>query len=151
MESRTSTRRDFLLASGGLAALSTGGSASVAVAKLIDPKTVAEQLMYSTARIIGLDQNGNTIKTGSAFFYNYPMEGTKQVPVLITNKHVIVFVVHTRLTDAGPPNGNINIQSKTTEWVPHPDPNIDLCAILIGGVMNTPSNPRLCDQQLSVD
>jgi hypothetical protein len=62
----TTTRRDFL-AGLGLAACSTVVTPGKAKAKMIEPTTIAEQLMYSTARVVGFDENGNASKTGSSF------------------------------------------------------------------------------------
>jgi hypothetical protein len=63
-----STRRSFI----------GNGSAVVAAsllvarrleAKVIEPITVTEQMMYSTARIVGMNAAGAQFKTGTGFFY----------------------------------------------------------------------------------
>lgn len=40
---------------------------------MIQPVTVTEQLMYSTARIVGINANGAAFKTGTGFFYQFPV------------------------------------------------------------------------------
>jgi hypothetical protein len=111
---------------------------------MIEPTSIAEQIMYSTARIVGTVSNSTSVKTGTSFFFNFPMENGQFVPVLITNKHVIdgtqhlQFLVHTT-TDQNTkaPNANAGIDSRPSDWIPHPDPKIDLCGLVVGPVMNS--------------
>jgi hypothetical protein len=68
--------------------------------ELVSP---AENLMHTTARIVGLDAAGREFQFGSGFFFQFPVSENDdhQVPVPITNNHVINcaskigFVVHT--------------------------------------------------------
>ena len=113
-------------------------------ARMIEPKTIAEQLMYSTARIVGYIPNSTNIKTGSGFFFNFPTDDGQQVPVLFTNKHVIEdterleFLIHTTTkADQTSPNGNAAISSHRADWVLHQDPKTDLCALVVGPVLNS--------------
>src|SRR5260370_30231792 len=68
-------------------------------AKMIEPISTAEQLMYSTVRIVG--QIPGAVKTGTGFFYNAPAKNVTVV-LLLTNKYVIdrttclEFIVHTQ-------------------------------------------------------
>jgi hypothetical protein len=71
------------------------------------------------------------------------VEGGKISPVLITNKHVIEGTSHCDLVihasaEAGAkkPNSLIRGYASTSEWLPHPDAKIDLCALPISGVVN---------------
>lgn len=104
--------------------------------------------MYCTTRIVGQISGSTNLKSGTGFFYNYPADEGQQVPVLITNKHVIEgtsalqFIVHTStIKDAKKPDGNGAISSIATDWVSHPNPKIDLCAVLVGPAMNTMNPP----------
>jgi hypothetical protein len=100
--------------------------------------------MYSTSRIVGSIPNSSHFKTGTGFFFIFPAEGGEYVPALITNKHVIEgtaslqFLVHTSSTkDAKLPDANAGIQSAFADWTYHPKPKVDLCALLLGPVMNS--------------
>jgi hypothetical protein len=110
---------------------------------MIEPKTVAEHLMYSTVRIVGVDAKGTSFKTGTGFFFQFPVaEGDRRnVPILVTNKHVIEgaaateFVVHTSSAEAQKPNGKRTVRAEPTDWIPHPNQKVDLCALPIGGTV----------------
>jgi hypothetical protein len=113
-------------------------------AKMIEPISVAENIMYSTARIVGKIPNSSNTKTGTGFFFNFPTDTQQFIPVLITNKHVIegterlTFLVHTATNkDAKFPSANVGIESAPTDWILHPDPKIDLCGLVVGPVMNS--------------
>jgi hypothetical protein len=118
------TRRDFL-AAGGSTLLSAFGGFNRANAAMIQPKSVSENIMYCTARIVGLDQSGNAIKTGTGFLYQFPIDNQKGFPVLVTNKHVTegtaltTFVVHAISGDGEAPNDNKGVQASTKAWIPH--------------------------------
>lgn len=116
----------------------------LAEALVIEPTGLTEQMMYCTVRIVGQIDGTSNLKTGTAFFYNFPSEGGQSVPVLITNKHVIEntsamqFVVHASSTAGAPkPDTNAPVRSAKGDWVLHPDPKIDLYAVPFGGVANT--------------
>ena len=72
------------------------------------PETISEKLMYNTVR---LEAENGSCGTGSYFSFNI---GENNIPVLITNKHVINnnsneltrFFLHTA-NDNGEPDGNI--------------------------------------------
>jgi hypothetical protein len=139
----TISRRSLLAKSASIAAISPLFLNRTAGALMIEPTSPAEQLMYCTARIVGQIVGSTGFKSGTGFFYNYPTEDDKQVPVLITNKHVIEntsalqFVVHTAsVKDAKKPDGNGTIGSSQADWIPHPNPKVDLCAVPVGPVMN---------------
>src|SRR5882724_8493016 len=91
-------------------------SSSTVNANMIEPISFAEQMMYSTVRIVGHMPAGS-IKTGTGFFYQAPAKDGV-VPMLVTNKHVIEgttsleFVVHTNSDPAAKkPDGNGTITS----------------------------------------
>jgi len=111
---------------------------------MIEPTSVTEQLMYSTARIVGINVGGTPFKTGTGFFYQFPVAAgdDRNVPILVTNKHVIDgvthadFVIHTNSTGGNKPDGNGGVRSEFVDWVHHPNPKVDLCALPVGGVLN---------------
>jgi hypothetical protein len=113
-------------------------------AKMIEPTDVTEQMMYSTARIVGINASGTAIKAGTGFFYQFPVAAgdTRIVPILVTNKHVIDgvmhadFVLHTNSSGGNKPDGNLTVRSQFADWVHHPNPKVDLCALPVGGVVN---------------
>jgi len=51
---------------------------------MIQPQTISEQMMYSTIKLVA--SNGSA---GTGFFFNFSFSGNKEVPVIITNKHVV--------------------------------------------------------------
>jgi hypothetical protein len=145
-----STRRDFLV---GTAASSSmvwvAFSAAPAEANMIEPVTPTEHLMYTTARIVGLDASGKEIRFGTGFFYQFPVADgdDRKIPIFVTNKHVIngtskaSFLAHTVSDGGKKPDGNIQVFSDAQDWIPHPNPQIDLCAAPMGGVMNAAKPP----------
>ena len=50
---------------------------------MIKPTTVTEQMMYCTSRIVGIDASGNAFKTGTGFFYQFPVVAgdARNVPI----------------------------------------------------------------------
>ncbi|WP_312331373.1 S1 family peptidase [Acinetobacter variabilis] len=104
--------------------------------------SIAERLLYSTVKITALNQ-GNIIGTGTGFFTTFNKTNESIVPVIITNKHVITGADQIRITchisDEGiyKPSGRfveVNILLHDT-LINHPDPNIDLCAISTGSIL----------------
>ena len=104
------------------------------------PQTISEQLLYSTVRIIGLIDNKPT-SFGTGFFYNIKIDDTKQIELILTNKHVIEnnsslsFFLHeaTLVNDHLYPAGSsfqITFNDFKTIWIPHPNPDVDLGALL---------------------
>jgi hypothetical protein len=139
-----STRRTFIGAVG--AAVTTGVlmPARLSEAKMIKPTTITEQTMYCTARIVGVNESDTPFKTGTGFFYQFPVVAgdDRNIPILITNKHVVEgatyvdFVIHTNSSGADKPDGNASVRSQPTDWVAHPNSKVDLCALPVGGVLN---------------
>jgi hypothetical protein len=112
---------------------------------MIEPKSLSENLLYITARLVGLDAKNTPIKFGTGFFFNFPLTGDKLLPVLITNKHVIDgtaatgLIIHKRDATSDRPSGNeaVNIAgSLGNGWIPHPSSSVDLCALPVGGILN---------------
>jgi hypothetical protein len=99
----------------------------------IEPATIAEKLLYTTARII-CSKSAHQ-KSGTAFFYNFPTTTDEVVPVLITNKHVVEnttkteFIFHTFDGSEKSPSGRFSVTIGGNPWFGHPSPDIDLCAL----------------------
>ena len=96
--------------------------------------TPSEQLAHSTVRI-ECDLPGG-IGTGTGFFYSLDRNGEQHVPVIVTNKHVVLGATKGRflLTLRGPDGMPMVGKSRAYEldnfeqrWFPHPDPTVDLC------------------------
>lgn len=96
-----------------------------------------EQLMKSVVRIEAKLNNGS-VATGSGFAYRFAeKEGGLHVPAIVTNKHVVDGAVSVSLPisvadSTGTPTGKFEV---ITYGIPnnviyHPDPEVDLCAIL---------------------
>src|SRR3954468_7677818 len=95
--------------------------------------TLNERLMYSTVRIHGRGEAGEEVGgTGSS--------GVR-VRLLVTNRHVVGALVRGALhlhrpraaAEGGrlPPAASVPVQLEDfgRDWVAHPDPGIDLCAL----------------------
>lgn len=103
-----------------------------------------EQLTHSTVRIETTLHDGRGA-TGTGFYMNFLQDGDRCVPVIVTNKHVIANanIGKFHLTLAGPdglpiPGSHHLFQFANFEnqWIKHPNPEIDLAALLIGPTLN---------------
>ena len=97
---------------------------------MIEPKTVSEQLMFSTLAI-RTDRG-----SGSGFIYQEDISDGTHIPMLITNKHVIEGCSQISLTfhlsDSGKPSDRkYTIVSQQPVHVGHFDAGVDLCAVLL--------------------
>ncbi len=112
--------------------------------------TPSEQMLYSTVKITTLSDDG-TVETGTGFFFDFVIEGSKFIPTIVTNKHVmegadrIKIVFH--IAEQGRPSGQFvtyDIGVTSGSVFNHPDPNVDLCAIPIANILlesNTNNKP----------
>lgn len=107
------------------------------------PLTISEQLTHSTVRIECLHADGS-VGTGTGFFFKCLDENDQHVPVIATNKHVVAnaregrFHLTLRDDDGEPLVGrhiNIGLNDFERRWVPHPDPNVDLCVMPINPLL----------------
>lgn len=105
--------------------------------------SLSEQLVHCTVRIEVESSNGAK-GTGTGFFYRFAVRGDKHVPAIVTNKHVVEAAQRGRFhvtlaDDEGNPNyGHPEIYSFdrfSQFWVPHPDAEIDLCAMPIAPLL----------------
>jgi Trypsin-like peptidase domain len=96
---------------------------------------ITEQLVHSTVRIETNDAAGNQ-GSGTGFIVFLLQDGEMNVPVLVTNKHVVRdqstgYVNFTmKGSDGLPKYGHqhrVQIPDFAQQWIPHPDPGVDLC------------------------
>jgi V8-like Glu-specific endopeptidase len=108
---------------------------------MIDPKGISEQLLFSTVRV-EVDLGAET-SVGTGFFFGYKINEEIEITVIITNKHVLEggntarFKVHLAADQEQKPSGTshwVVLGNLKNQWTPHPDQNIDLCAVPIGAL-----------------
>ncbi|NSX90127.1 S1 family peptidase [Agrobacterium tumefaciens] len=101
-----------------------------------------DQLPHTTSRIETITTNGSSVGTG--FFFNIEVPGKGTMTLLVTNKHVLegaisATVYMSRAGENGPIPGifnSWNIPDILSVVVWHPDPNVDLAAFPVGGILN---------------
>lgn len=109
------------------------------------PKTlfISEQLTYCTTRIECRMADGS-IGTGTGFFYAMLRTPENNVPVIVTNKHVVAGAVEGRFwltqkdVNGDPLVGQhltLALSNFESLWLGHPDPNVDLCVMPIGPLL----------------
>lgn len=104
--------------------------------------SISEQIMHSTIRIEILNEQGIIISTGTAFFFSFSIGGKNNIPVLVTNKHVVRGaktgrIVFTVAKDGKPVYGEklpYTIDGFEELFIFHPDPNVDLCIMPINPI-----------------
>jgi hypothetical protein len=109
------------------------------------PRTITEHLMYSTTKITSMLKGAET-GSGTGFYFSVKIPGNEvySIPLLITNKHVLngadSFLFKAHIRDAqGKPTGEVHTCLQLVNAIsviPHPDPQIDLCAILMADLFN---------------
>lgn len=108
---------------------------------------IADQLVYSTVRIICTDTS--TVSRGTGFFMqkDYP-DGTN-ISALVTNNHVVNGYEYAEITLAGvhddgtPDNQNqitIKINDLQKRRISHPDKDIDICFLFINDKIEASMN-----------
>lgn len=114
---------------------------------MINLDSIPNMLLYTTTRLEIHDKN-DEISIGTGFFYNTPITPERNIPMIITNKHVVengesaIFRLHLASTEKGvkkPVNNSfvdIQIVDLKNMVVMHPNPEIDLCAIFLGQIIN---------------
>lgn len=98
----------------------------------MQPKTIAEQLFYSTVRIDTVLDDGEQ-GSGTGFLFSH-MVGDRAFPCVVTNRHMITGASEGTLTfirgSGGWPMLGSGVQFRLSEWprswVAHPDPDIDI-------------------------
>lgn len=107
------------------------------------PLSPFEGLAFSTIRIECDTPSGRS--TGTGFFFRFADTGSQFTPAIVTNKHVIKDSIRGRLLftlskDDDTPNVGQNflwnVENFEKAWIPHPDPDVDLCIYPIAGLIN---------------
>ena len=105
--------------------------------------SISQQLAHSTVRIETTTADGGG--SGTGFFYRFAVKGDTYVPAIVTNKHVVngatrgQFVLTEKDSNDAPVIGKYHgfgIDNFQNQWIPHPDQNIDLCAMQIAPILN---------------
>ncbi|MDH5751091.1 MAG: serine protease, partial [Deltaproteobacteria bacterium] len=107
---------------------------------MINPISVSEKLLFTTVKIETTTNEGKG--TGTGFFYNYKIDDQTQLPLVITNKHVVKdavsgkFLLHEAKTvgDKVQPSGSffpVTFDKFEQRWFGHSDDEIDLCGMPI--------------------
>lgn len=106
--------------------------------------TIEDQLNYATVKI------KTSLGSGTGFFFNFDIPNrSEKIPCLITNKHVkkdsrtgsITFHLQ---NSEGNPNGTREhvIQEHLWKWVDHPLPDVDLCGLPLGPILEEMESMR---------
>jgi hypothetical protein len=106
---------------------------------MIKPTTISEKLLFSTVRIAVKLSSGKE-RTGTGFFFNFLVD-ERILPAIITNKHLVAgavtgsFQLHEldKTIEEPKPSGyffTVDLDDFENRWIPHPDNNVDLCAML---------------------
>lgn len=104
--------------------------------------SVSEKIMHSTIRVEVLNESGVIVSTGTGFFFSFSLGDDKNIPVIVTNKHVvrdarIGRLVFTVTKDGKPVYGEklpYIIEGLQESFIFHPDPNVDLCIMPLGPI-----------------
>lgn len=112
-----------------------------------DFKHPIEELIHSTVRIECVLANGAT-STGSGYFYVFFESEDKQVPCIVTNKHVVNGAIKgsislTLAKDNKPLLGQMKtfeINDFENQCIPHPEHNVDLAIFPIAPLLSQIEN-----------
>ena len=104
--------------------------------------SVDEQLIHTTIRILSVGDD-KSISTGTGFFFRYDIKNMN-VPVIVTNKHVvkkakkIILKFSTSLEENFIPGKQqtVDIEVNETSFIMHPDEDVDLCLIPIAFILS---------------
>lgn len=104
---------------------------------MIKPQTLSEQLLFSTVRL-QTDQG-----VGTGFIFMFQLKDKQQIPVIVTNKHVIDhndkqkvrFFLH--ISENGLPTDLYQEFEYSADWVFHSDSSIDLCCMPLAPLLHS--------------
>lgn len=112
-------------------------------AQLTQPLSLSEQLAFSTVRLEVL-RSDKKKAYGTAFIFSFLQDSIGDVPVIVTNKHVIkkgikgTFIL-TQTNSDGTPNLvshiPIVLDNFESRWILHPDTTIDIAVMPIAPVL----------------
>lgn len=105
--------------------------------------SIGDQLIHTTVRIETQSGNGNG--SGTGFFFRFCCDDESNVPVIVSNKHVIdgatSGLIHITLRQPGTQEPDLGkhvavpIADFETLWLKHPDPGVDLAVFPIAPVL----------------
>lgn len=108
-----------------------------------DILSTAEMLAHTTVRLACEHPDGR-ISIGTGFFFKCAENGQEFIPVIMTNKHVIMgakkgrFLLTLKDNNDNPVVGNtvpVELDNFESRWYLHPDDSIDLCAMPIAPLL----------------
>lgn len=106
--------------------------------------STSEQIAFTTVRI-QCETNDGGVSTGTGCFFNFRFSDNQQVPVIITNHHVIkgsikgIFQLTRANTEGFPQIGkfeSIVFNDFERRWIHHPNSNVDLSIMPVGPLLN---------------
>lgn len=103
---------------------------------------ISQDIYKSTLRVESDTPEGTSV--GTAFWFCFSIDGSKNIyPLLVTNKHVVNGATEVRLrlniTNSTNPEMkffNITIPNGENAFIMHPDENVDICVLPMGGCLN---------------
>lgn len=113
--------------------------------------SVSQLISKSTVRI-ECDVVGGGVSVGTGFWFGFSTTGDSGLPLLVTNKHVIAnsTTIRIRFNVSSAANPQLKFYDATinnpSDFIQHPDQNIDLCALPIGRFLS-----ELSSQGIEVD
>jgi hypothetical protein len=111
---------------------------------------LSEQLAHSTVRIECESANGE-VGTGTGFFFRFAEKEGIHVPAIVTNKHVIAGAkkgqfIMTLTDEHGEPIEQSHhaflFDNFERMWIPHPESDIDLCAMPIAPLLEASNREK---------
>jgi hypothetical protein len=106
-------------------------------------QSAADQLIHTTVRIETSSANGDG--SGTGFFFHFCRDDKRNVPVIVSNRHVIdgatTGLIHITLRKPGKQEPDLGkhvavpIKNFESLWVKHPDPHVDLAVFPIAQVL----------------
>ena len=119
-------------------------------------QTMIEQMLFTTVRITTSSPTGTGLGTGFLWAKDPDADGQSQL-FLLTNKHVIEekssAVLHFIAAGAdGPRLGDevtISVVGPPSNFVGHPDPNIDVAVLPVGAAISQLQSSEVCVPPMS--
>lgn len=113
--------------------------------------SISQLISKSTVRI-ECDVVGGGVSVGTGFWFAFASTDDTGLPLIVTNKHVIAnsATIRIRFNVSSSTSPHLKFYDVTvnnpSEFIQHPDPNIDICALPIGHFLND-----LSTQGIAVD
>jgi hypothetical protein len=110
---------------------------------MIIPTAPTEKIAFATVRIEADDAAGMT-STGTGFFFAFCKDGGKNVPAIVTNRHVLSakvkarFILHGKTREGHPSRDSllpVELVCSSQSVIGHPDPTVDLCVVPIAPLL----------------